>query len=479
MAYNRHIEQTLLYIGIPTKKRLCGIIYRMKNNTEPISMPSISSSDKHKESIIKSLRTKVRRPGSGRQLRIIIFVFVIIALAIAAAYFLLRPKDESYTLRDYSTAVVEVRTIQDDLQLGGTVRARTEATIRTPVSGVLASIAVEVGDWVTPGQVVAVLDAEDLRDTYEAQKRNLVQSTRAHESLLLSREQAKLISSRIREDLEASLEEAKEALKNTQELRKLGTISSAALGDAEDFVKTVEEALEDHDEDADIAEKFNQIDKLNSEDNLAAISESISDLEEQLAETAITSPVEGRVVWIIDTITAVGNKITENEVLIQVADTRDPFVESVIEEQYLSDISLGQEVVITLSGREFNGAVERIGLLATTPGGGGPPEVDLDLSVVAENFEALPGGTALVELVVGVVPDALVLPRGPYLSTGNRLYLYKVDGSTAVRTQATFGAVTERYVEIISGVSAGDEIITSSYQNYIDFESVDLGDDND
>jgi HlyD family secretion protein len=452
----------------------------MKEISGSTAQPSISTPEKHREAIIQSSGSRrVRRPGSGRQLRIIVFIFVIIAVAIAAAYFLLRPKDESYTLRDYSTAVVEVRTIQDDLQLGGTVRARTEATVRAPVSGILESLAVDVGDWVTPGQIVAVLDAETLQDSYKAQQRYLVQSTRVHESMLLAREQAKLISGRAREDIEAVLEETKSNLADAQELKKLGTITSAALKDAEDLVEAAQEALEDHDEDADIAEKFHQIEKLNSDDNLEAIREDIADLEEQLEETTITSSMEGRVVWTIDTITAVGNKIAENAAIMQVADTRDPFVETVIEEQYISDIALGQEVMITISGREFPGSIERIGLLAVTPSDGGPPEVDLDLSVEVENFEALPGGTALAELVVGVVPDALVLPRGPFLSTGNHLYLYKIYGSTAVRTQATFGAVTEQYVEIISGVSAGDKIITSSYQNYIDFESIDLGGEND
>ena len=180
-------------------------------------------------------------------------------------------------------------------------------------------------------------------------------------------------------------------------------------------------------------------------------------------------------VWTLDTITAVGNKITENTSIIQVADTRDPFVESVIPEQYIGDIAVGQKVTITLSGQTFPGSIKRIGLLATIPSDGGPPEVDLDLSVEVENFEALPGGTALAELIVGAVPDAFVLPRGPFLSTGNHVYLYKISGGTAVRTQATFGAVTEQYVEIISGVSAGDEVITSSYQYFIDFELISLG----
>ena len=141
----------------------------MKDDLPTTSETPAPVPSKHRESIIQGAHAKrVRRPGSRRQLEIIVFVLAIIAVAIVAAYFLLRPQDESYTLRDYSTALVEVRTIRDDLQLGGTVRARTEATIRAPVPGILESLAVDVGDWIIAGEVVAVLDAEALRDTYEA-----------------------------------------------------------------------------------------------------------------------------------------------------------------------------------------------------------------------------------------------------------------------------------------------------------------------
>ena len=433
--------------------------------------------DKHRESIIQSAGARrVRRPGTKRQLGIVVFVFIVVAIAVAAAFILVKPRNEVFTLRDYTTAVVEVRTIRDELQLGGTVRVRTEAMVRAPSAGVLQSLLVDVGAWVTPGQLVAVLDAEQLRVTLENLRKNLVQSTRAFEGLLLAREQAILLSSRAGETLEAALEDAIADLENARALHETGTITSSALRDAEDLGESARGALEDHDEDSSIAARFHELDKLDAEDTITNIRESIALVEEQIKETDIVSPIDGQVVWTVDTVTTVGEEVAENAPIMRVADTRDPFVETSIEDQYVADIEVGQPALITISGDDFTGTIERIGLLAQTPDAGGAPTVGLYLSVEVEDLEVIPGSTALAELTVGVVPDALVLPRGPYLSTGNRLYLYRVDGSTGVRIQATFGAVTERYVEIVAGVEAGDEIIISSYQNYIDFETVELGD---
>ena len=435
---------------------------------------------KHKDSIIRSAGARrVRRPGSKRQFRIIIWIFIVIAGAIVTAYLLLRPEPDTYEIREYDSAIVEMRTILDDIQLGGTVRARTEAMVRAPVTGILVSVEVDVGDWVTPGQLLAILGSDDLQNMYESQQANLAQSERALMSLLLVREQALLVGGRQRTLLVETLEQAIIDLDDARELFRIGSITSGAHEDAKVAASNAQKALNEHDEDSEISRRFHEIENRGAEDNLALIQSAIVDLERQISDTRITASIGGQVVWRIDTIEAVGERINENTSILQIADTRDPFVETSIEEQYVGELATGQEVVTMIMGREFPGSIERIGLLATTPTTGGAPEVELDIGVDAAEIEVIPGSTALVEVIVGEVPDALVLPRGPYLSTGNNTYLYKIDGSTAIRFRASFGTITEQYVEIVSGASRGDEIITSSYQNYIEFEIIDLGGSHD
>jgi HlyD family secretion protein len=422
---------------------------------------------------------RVRRPGSKRQLRIVVWIFAVIAAAVGVSYFLLRPQADTFTLRDYTAKVVEIRTIQDYIQLGATVRARTEVTLRAPAAGILASINVDVGDWVKPGQVVAILDSENLHEALQEARSSLAQSSRNHANLLLTREQAVLIGSRQRANLVEILEQELTDLRDAEQLHKLGTITLGALENAKNGVESARKSLIEHDEDSDIATRFYELSRQGSDDSLATIRNIIVDLEQQVAETRMTASIKGQVVWTIDIIESVGGKVNENTPILQLADTRDPFIETVIEEQYASEISIGQEVAATIMGRRFPGYIERIGLLAVTSASGGAPQVDLDIRVEVSDIEVIPGSTALVEIIVGVVPDAFVLPRGPFLSTGNNLYLYKIAGLTAIRTRATFGAITEQYVEVASGVTVGDEIIISSYQNYIDFKSIILGGNND
>jgi HlyD family secretion protein len=84
------------------------------------------------------------------------------------------------------------------------------------------------------------------------------------------------------------------------------------------------------------------------------------------------------------------------------------------------------------------------------------------------------GNTAVGTIDLGTTEDALQLPRGPYLTTGSERYLYKVEGATAQRVVVSFGSTEGSTMEVLSGVQAGDIVIISGYQNFIEYEQIAL-----
>ncbi len=432
--------------------------------------------DKHKSAIIqKSAKHRVRRPGSRKQGGIIIFVLVVISAAIAGGYFLLRPRDRQYILRDYNSAEVRVKTIRDTLELSGTVHAVSQTTIRAPETGILDRLLVAEGDIVASGQIVALLNAENLLESIKAGESQLVQSTRAYKSFMLYHDQHLLNAERQRKDLAEAIDEADENLKEAEELFELGTVTQTDLENSRKSADNALEALNNHDVDEEIALKLHELSKQEHVEGLNVIRNNIADFNERLDDTEITSSIAGRIVWIIDEDTAVGEEIQENDPIMLTADIKSPEIRTEIEEQYIDMITEGQEVLVTISGLQVPGEIDRIGLQAAPPPGGGTPVVQLTINTDSGNAEILPGTSAIVLLILGEIPDANVLPRGPYLTTGNRRYLYKIDEDSAQRIDITVGTITETHVEILTGVSAGDKIITSSYQNFIDYQAVKLG----
>jgi HlyD family secretion protein len=65
-----------------------------------------------------------------------------------------------------------------------------------------------------------------------------------------------------------------------------------------------------------------------------------------------------------------------------------------------------------------------------------------------------------------------LLPRGPYLTTGGQRYVYVIEGDQAIKTAVTFGELQTEQVQILQGLSVGDEVIISGYQNFIEHNTI-------
>ena len=427
----------------------------------------------------RSPRGHVRRAGGRRQVLLAVFALVVIGGVVAAAYFWFLPHDQVYRLTDYQTSAVTVTTLQDTVEISGGVNARSWATVGAPESGTIDRLYVGEGDWVTQGELIATLDAESVQDTLETTQRDLDRQLRELNRFNLQDQYTMRGYARQRQNAVEAVQDARDELSDVQDLYDMGAAPRSDLEDARKQYDDAVSALEDHDAEVEEYQAMHQLDAENNDDNIAELREEIAALQERIADTRIHAPITGRVISVSDSATTDGELLAQYETIMQIADTRNPVVEAEIEEQYVEFLEVGQPVAVEISGTRIPASVERIGLTATTSTSGGTPTVELDIALDVGDAEILPGSSALVEVLIGEVAHAMVLPRGPYLTSGNRAYLYRVDGRTATRIAVEYGEITDSYAQIVSGVEPGDVIITSSYQNFIDYTTIELGDSND
>ena len=418
---------------------------------------------------------RVRRAGSGRQARIAFFVVLVVAAVLAGGYFLFIPREQSYLLSDFTVAQVTLRTLQDTVELSGVVQARSRATVTAPESGTMGTLAVSEGDWVARGQTVAMLDAQELVNALKSQQLALQRQLRDYDRFLLSHQYDVRAFDRKRASLLSAVDDAEEELADVRELHELGSASLSELEDARDRLEDAEDAQEDHDAEVEQALAIHELTKSNYDDDIQTIREEITDLEDRLADTRVTSPIDGRVISIAEAATTTGERIQQYQTLMEISDSRNPLILTEIEEQYVDRISVGRPVAVEISGTRVEGAIERIGLTAQSASDGGTPTVELDVAINSGGSEIISGTSTVVEVLIGEVAGALVLPRGPFLTSGNRTYLYRVENGTASRVTATYGTITGSAVQILTGVEPGDTIITSSYSNFIEHETITLG----
>lgn len=82
------------------------------------------------------------------------------------------------------------------------------------------------------------------------------------------------------------------------------------------------------------------------------------------------------------------------------------------------------------------------------------------------------GSSASVEVQVADHTGVLILPRAAFLSTGGEALAYVLSGDRAERREVSFGAQNDTQVEVVSGLQAGERVITSSYEAFKDQPSI-------
>ena len=197
-------------------------------------------------------------------------------------------------------------------------------------------------------------------------------------------------------------------------------------------------------------------------------------LREDIGDASITSPMAGEVLEADGSLGVPGSSIVKNQELFTIADTGSAVIELEVDEEYAGVLGKGEQVALDVGGMGLTGTITGIGRVAVASSDGLGATVLVEVTPNEGSSAVISGATAVGEMELGVLEDILILPRGPYLTTGSRKYLYVVDGDTALRTEVTFGDSEGNYIEVINGVRAGDEVITSGYQNFIEYETIEL-----
>lgn len=272
------------------------------------------------------------------------------------------------------------------------LQAEAEAEVVTKTSGVVLEIAVEEGDSVRKGEVLARLDSD-------RQRLDLAQSR-------------------------ANLRKLENEFKRQQELFERKLISQDVFERARFDLETQKAAY-------DIAEL-------------------------QLSYTEIRAPIEGVV---SKRMVKVGNLIQINQALFKIDDF-DP-LEAVVNvpEREMSTLAAGQPVqmlVDAMPGQVFIGTVGRVSPVVDPSSG--------TFRVVAQ-FRDPSGGLrsgmfGRVRIVYDQRTDALVVPRAALIGEGSEPEVFVVDNGVVKRTKVKIGYTDGGNVEILEGLTDGQQVVT-------------------
>lgn len=140
-----------------------------------------------------------------------------------------------------------------------------------------------------------------------------------------------------------------------------------------------------------------------------------------------------------------------------------------VDEHYISRVRTGLKASCQFPGGKRQAIVSKI--YAEVKEG----KFNVDLSFGNDSVQNLRiGQTSHIKLELGNPSQAILLPRGSFFqSTGGQwAFVLNKDRSMAVKRQISIGRQNPRYFEVLEGLEAGEEVITSGYEIFGDNEVV-------
>ena len=418
----------------------------------------------------------------------------LLAILIAAAAIKARQKPKGEMVE---TEKAELRVIRELVSASGKIFPEKEVKISSDVSGEIVELFVEEGDSVKAGQVLARIDPESYESAVEranaavsGAKSDLARSKSSIETSLAQIEQIK-----------AQVENTRRIHQRNIKLKADGVISAQEFENSESSLAQLEANLRS----AEAGYRASQQSAKSAEFNVASAEASLKEIRTSLSRTTIIAPTSGIVSQlnveqgerVVGTIQMTGTE------MMRIANFNSMEVQVEVSENDILRVSLGDTADIEVDAyldKKFKGIVTEMASSAANTGTTQALTSDqvtnfiVKIRIFPESYAQLanqsmpfrPGMSATVDINTNTVRDAIAIPIQAVTTrekdadkkeTGDDstkktiaesqdeieevIFVYEADTARMIKVET--GIQDNEYIQVLSGIAAGQEVITGPY----------------
>ncbi len=352
-----------------------------------------------------------------------------------------------------------------DLAVQGKVVAANAPTLFSQQPGQIRLLK-KPGEAVTLGDLLAVVESPSLENEVKQQQALLASMQSDMErAALLAREQ-QLDMEQIQLSAQINLLAAKRELARAKQSLALGVLRQIDLDMAQDKLTQTELEFKHAERKVALAADKLTFEKKSGAQALERQQLVVAELSRKLEALQIKAPVTGQVgSWLVEQ----QNHVLEGQGLLTVIDLSRYEAELSVPENYAAELIAGQQVDVTLNGQSLKGELSHVA-----------PEV-IEGNVRArvrfkeQDAASLRQNQRLsARIVFESRQNVLKVARGDFIASGGGRLAYQLQDDMAVKTPVELGAFSVQWVEVLSGVKEGDQLVISNTSEFKDVDRVRL-----
>jgi HlyD family secretion protein len=423
-----------------------------------------------RETIGASVQEKSRAMRTRRKWLWIGLALAVTALGSAGAWYTLT---RSANPTGPAIALVARRDLSATVTATGTIKAMVGAEVKvgSRIPGRVEELAVQVGDRVKAGQIIARLEQDDLRAAVELARANLAN---AEAKLATVRNGARVQEI---QTAEANLRQAEAnrllAQVNLERYRQLYQDGGVALQQVDSAVRdydvSVAQARTAQEQLGLIREKYTPEDLQSAEAEVRQTRAALRIAEANLGYATITAPMGGVVASVStqqgETVTS-GSAAAQAPTFVTIIDLNRLQVDAYVDETDIGKVHVGQDTVFNVDAfpdKEFRGKVTAIYPKALIQ----QNVVDYDVVIAIDNQEGLlrPDMTTNTTITVARREKVLAIPNQAVRREEGDRVVFTQEGDRLVRRPVKTGWKDKNFTEVLGGLKEGERVIVGEVES--------------
>ena len=385
-------------------------------------------------------------------------------LLLILIFWLFAPSADSLTVSRNRLAISTAQpgTFEDFLPVRARVTPLVTVYLDAVEGGRVEKKLVEDGAQVTQGQFLAVLSNAELQLSTLEKQAEVEQQLNNMRSQELALTQTRNSNLRDLNQAETDLAKARRQYDLYKPLADRGFISKKTVNDTKDDLDYQSKRL------AILKQSIAQTEALQSSQlsQLRAASSSLNSsmgvAQDSLGQLNIRAPVTGELSGFD---IQLGQSLQQGERIGQIDSAGANKLQADVDEFYLGRVAVGQTASADIEGKTYRLKVAKVYPQVRN----GQFQIDLTFDGSAPS-SVQRGQTVQTKLTLGDPSKAVLIPNGNFFNDtgGNWVFVVDKSGNGATKRQVQLGRRNADFIEVLSGVSPGERVITSSYSGLTD-----------